>query len=369
MMLRRVNHYFKELCEPLFYTELDILPQRAAIQYASAVLSRHGNYVRHLSIVIPREHAGNARGDAYDRLIEEAVDVCRCITSLNVYYESEPYHYEATPAYHEYMSRLGSKLTDLATQGSVSSLGIGSLGVVRSGYGPYGIIPLGIRTLLQSFLPLLHLTPTIRHLELACEAITPEIYTNIRSNATSLHSLTFGGCLTRNLEGIWNLESTSKWALNANLTHLRLIHCQIAYPPHIPELVRHFSSLKQLFVTTCGDFSDVRTVPHAGWSREKNAIWRQRPPLDVFFFEHMLEWEILAMGTIPAKTVIATSIVHGHLGRSFTKDPEIFPGLTLLRIESSYEDGDGDDVLWKEKISQKRGIVVEANAKWLVTQR
>jgi hypothetical protein len=86
----------------------------------------------------------------------------------------------------------------------------------------------------------------------------------------------------------------------------------------------------------------------------------------------MLEWEILAMGTIPAKTVIAASIVPGHLGKAFTMDPDIFPGLTLLRIERKYMDGEpatSTEILWKEKLSQNRGIVVEADANWLVTRR
>jgi hypothetical protein len=258
----------------------------------------------------------------------------------------------------------------LATQGSVSSLGIGSLRVVRGGYGPYGTVPDGIRTLLSSLIPLLHLTPTIRHLEIACESLTPEMYTSIRSNVTGVHSLTFGGCLDRKLEDIWSFGPTNQWAVNTNLTHLRLIHCQSAYPPHIPELVRHFSSLRHLLVTTCGDFGDVRTVPQRdGWSREPNALWRQRPPLDVFHIEHMLEWEILAMGTIPTKTVIATSIRPGELGRSFITDPDIFPGLTLLRIEDTYLDGmSGDDVYWKEKFLQTRGVAVKQDAKWLVTR-
>jgi hypothetical protein len=47
----------------------------------------------------------------------------------------------------------------------------------------------------------------------------------------------------------------------------------------------------------------------------------------------MLDWEILALGTIPVKTLIITCVIPEHVPAVFIKDPELFPGLKTLWLD------------------------------------
>ena len=342
---------------------------------ASTVLSRYGDHVRYLHLMVTKERISHPRSEEYNRLMVMALVACRRATSLALYYESKLQPEEETTTYRDLMAELSSKVMFRVTQGSLSSLALGSLIVLQRGYELFRGMPLELHSLLDSISLSLNQTPTLKHLEISCGSITLETYNNLRSRAIHLHSLTLVSCINSKLPKLWSFEGVSEWTCNAKLTHLRLIRCQSAYAPHIPELVRNFPALRHLLVSTCGSFSDVISPNRQlGWSREPDALWRHRMPLDTFFIEHMIKWEILAMGTIPAKTVIATSIRSGDLEASFLQDPEIFPCLTLLSIEEKpVGRGDagpmGPDVEWRERVLASRGIELKADARWLITRR
>jgi hypothetical protein len=142
---------------------------------------------------------------------------------------------------------------------------------------------------------------------------------------------------------------------------------------HIPELVRHFTSLKFLLVA---EFSyDEEEIPprRTVWDQEANALWKQRPPFEAFHIERILEREIVivAMGTIPSKTLIAASLYSGDLEGAFITDPDLFPYLDLLRIEGKRTEdgrGSGQDP-WQRKLSEERGILIQEEAEYLINRR
>ncbi|KAG8805484.1 hypothetical protein FRC17_005484, partial [Serendipita sp. 399] len=120
----------------------------------------------------------------------------------------------------------------------------------------------------------------------------------------------------------------------ANLVSLQFMGGGGVHSPWVPDLILHCPRLRYLLVSTCGDDIGLPPVTRTpGWSRREDALWRRRAPLEEFQIEHMLEWEIIAMGTIPARTVIITSTFSHDLQNTFLKDPEIFPCMELLRYE------------------------------------
>jgi hypothetical protein len=86
-------------------------------------------------------------------------------------------------------------------------------------------------------------------------------------------------------------------------------------------------------ISTCGDDSDVIPPPHPhDWSEKSYALCKIRPPLDVFHIEHMENWEIMALGVIPTKVLIVTTVKQYHLLSCLTEDPKLFPGIKVLRL-------------------------------------
>jgi hypothetical protein len=374
---RRTSRYLNELCTPLVYSELDILPRPAAMHNIAFILSHYPEHVRRLRIGITRDYTRHSRGDEYDRLILEALRVCLHTTSLGIYFDDTGSEVP-TFTYEQYLKKLVGKVTALITRREISSLGIYSVDFEDNDTS-WGSPTFGIRTILRALIPVLDGKSAVRRLVVAADTLNQDIYDGLQSKATSIQSLTFKASLAvYHVMGIaakvCSAASASKWPRNTNLTHLRLMNCKNAYALHIPELVLHFSSLKFLLVTACGNEYDMIPPPRiAGWSQESTALWRQRPPLDVFHIEYMLEWAILAMGTIPSKTVIATSIRSGDLTRAFITDPELFPCLTCLRIEGTETKGgrglpiagELDEDLWQRGLKDRRGILVQEDADFL----
>jgi hypothetical protein len=349
------------------------------------VLSHYSEHVRYLrigAVSTTTDYTQHSRGEECDRLIIEALRVCLHTTSLGIYFDDTGSEI-STLACEQYMNKLVGGVTALITRGKISSLGIYSVGFEDN--NAWGQQSSGIGIILRALTPLLDRRSAVRRLVVAADMVNQDIYDELQSNVTSIHSLTFKASLAAYyhylvLVGIaakvYSAMSASKWPRNANITHLRLINCKNVHATHIPELVRHFSSLEYLLVTACGHLYDVIPPPRmAGWSREPTALWRQRRPLNVFHIECMPEWAILAMGTIPSKTVIATSIRSGDLTRSFIMDPELFPCLTRLRIEGTKRPcgsrrgspvaSSPDTDLWQMELMSRRGILIQDDADFL----
>jgi len=336
---------------------------------ASSSLGQYATYVRTLRIVLALP-LDEYEGGMYRDVIHQAMSLCTNSTSLTIYYDQLP----GLP-----LRELGfiDMAVALISRGNLRSLTISSTWAGDSSWWYRHIMNDGLAILLAGIVPTLDHFRQLRNLEITSGFISGDVYDGIRSKATFLDSLTFRYCLGIALGRIWDEGQIAKWAPNQNLTRLNLINCQNGYAPHIPSLIRHFSSLRHLFISACGDFSDVEPPPRqAGWNRESNALWKHRAPLDVLHIEHSLEWEILALGIIPTRTLVATSLIEGHLFGAFVLDEEIFPGLTLLKI-SNVSDNTLNDPRspshrslqeW-ERILKLRNIELQEGAEWLVNTR
>ncbi|CAG7853025.1 SubName: Full=Uncharacterized protein {ECO:0000313/EMBL:CCA70882.1} [Serendipita indica DSM 11827] len=222
-------------------------------------------------------------------------------------------------------------------------------------------------------------TSNLRVLDLVMETIPMDMYKLIRTQFPNLRTMNIRRAFRcRALGRIWDTNQVSPWRHYDHLTRLRLIDCSNAYAFHIPHLVRHFKSLRELMVSTCGSDDDDKVgVPRSGgWSTEADALCNTHASLDVFHVEHMSDWEIYALGVIPTKELVTSNLVQGHLEAAFTYDPEIFPGLGLLRVEAyvsleeaTYMDATMADppraIKTLNAICAGRGIKIERDAKWV----
>ncbi|KAG8798565.1 hypothetical protein FRC17_007389, partial [Serendipita sp. 399] len=129
----------------------------------------------------------------------------------------------------------------------------------------------------------------------------------------------------------------------------------------LPDLILHCPQLRYLFVSACGGTTELQQpLRPSGWNTHSDALCKQRGPLEEFHIEHMLEWEILAMGTIPANRVIMTGLMQDDLHKSFMVDPEIFPGLNFLRYEPRDDMPSGGEPIQQ----QFHAILKQRNVRW-----
>ncbi|CAG8778732.1 12153_t:CDS:1, partial [Acaulospora colombiana] len=149
-----------------------------------------------------------------------------------------------------------------------------------------------------------------------------------------LEDLTIRGSFRRSIGPLW-IDGTgeSYWGAYSNLTRLQLIDCGNVYPPQIAELICHFPSLEYFLISACGHGPSRPHGREKGWSSQPSGWWNQRKPLTLMHIEHMLAWEMLVMGTIPALEIRTVSLYTGDLARTFMDDNEVFPHLKLLRAE------------------------------------
>jgi hypothetical protein len=141
---------------------------------------------------------------------------------------------------------------------------------------------------------------------------------------------------------MWAAEPTTKepyWAVYSNLMSLKLIGCVNVCPIHVPELVHHFDSLEHLIVSECHD-NNGRVIDHRtqGWSTLSDRWWNQRKPLTFMQIEHLSDWEVLAMGTIPTTELTSVRLRFTRTFPIFKQDEEIFPHLKVLCLEFLSDD-------------------------------
>jgi len=225
-------------------------------------------------------------------------------------------------------------------------------------------------------------TASIKKLDLAWETMPLHTYDLVRSKFINIQSLSVRRAFRvwafddRELGRLWDEGQAQKWKPYTNLTTLNLIDCSNAYAPHIPKLVRLFGSLQHLLVSTCGYSTDKKAYPDADWHSTTDALWKARQPLDTFHMEHMLDWEILALGVIPTRKLITSNIHTGHLSHAFNEDHQIFPGLQHLSLEpllpdlETGETTDGEkEHAFLEEFCKGRSVELSKDASYIKRSR
>jgi hypothetical protein len=265
--------------------------------------------------------------------IEQSMNVasilreCRNLTSLALYYR----HAEVQTV------PIRRAVISLLTSGRLSSLGVYSSNVLGDPTGRdlvTGIVA-GVIHLLDGIARSESAQQSLRVLDIVADCIPTETFDLIRSNFTSLTSLTLRRVVQQPwyVSRIWDVDQQPKWHPYPNLTRLQLCNLEPGHSSHIPHLVRHFTALKQLKISACGtDGGFTRNSRRPGWSRLPDALCNNHPTLSTFHVEHMDDWEIYELGVIPATILVVTTVRKDHLLRSFLKDAEIFPCLRVLRL-------------------------------------
>jgi hypothetical protein len=219
----------------------------------------------------------------------------------------------------------------------------------------------------------------IKRPDLYFGGISTDMYSLLRTRFTGIEALTIRATLDTENGPIWNDAIKERfWGPYSNLIRLQLVGCHNIWTPHIPELIRHFPSLQYFLISACGHGPERSHGRKKGWSSQRDGWWNQKKPLKLMHLEHMLPWEMLVMGTIPASEIIAVSLYPGDLANTFTEDHEIFPHLRLLRAESLEskafpDDGKRDRERASEvglkPVLDSRNIEFRRDASWLVHSR
>lgn len=275
----------------------------------------------------PRTPAGPE--DFADQAISVAYILAQCknIVSLALYYQDSRVQ----------MMQICDVLLALLNAGRLSTLGFYDYRMVkdRNSVIRHFDEPKELVDLLEAVGLSEQAQRSLRVLEVAAMMIPARTFDLIRSKFVSLTTLS----LHRILEApwfdsmIWDVDQRHKWHPYRNLARLQLIQLDCALPAHIPPLVGHFPALKELKISACGG---VRSPAHnwrpVGWSQRKDALCNTHCTLRSFHIEHMEDWEIYDLGSIPTATLIVANFTWKHLLSTFSHDREIFPGLQAVKL-------------------------------------
>jgi hypothetical protein len=262
------------------------------------------------------------------KLSIQALEACKEVTSLAFYFEGIPTENEAS-------SQVGFVNAIIAQLeiGSISRVGIYDTLIFENSHSPHtpGI---GISTLLKGILSTPKIAQRLETLEVSIPEMASDTYHSLHTNLTNLRTLTLRRCVD-DLQKLWPPNQQTQWPSCQRLTHLKLIDCEGAYADRVPPVVKLFPSLETLVIYACGGDSDQKYSfrRQKGWSSGQDELCNKRASLKLLRVEHMLDWEILALGTIPVETLIITCVIPSHVPDVFIKDPELFPGLKTLRLD------------------------------------
>lgn len=253
-------------------------------------------------------------------------------------------------------------IIELLEEGKLVSLGIYCQDVVNGSFGDFGYWDPSYHFNVASAILI-----TILNSEKACDALETldfvtepmptGLYQLMRSKLRNLKSLSVRNSFHKGLRtGIWDHSEQPQWSLRTTLTQLSLSDCDGVEAVHIPGLVERFTSIKDLTVMACGSESSYPIQRSRGWSSSPDGLWKICEPLNTFRIEHMDEEEIMALGTIPVTTL---SLVSRQIIKVMIRDPEIFPGMKVLRTfvgtiqEAPGEEHEGTTL---DGLCQARGI-------------
>lgn len=342
---------FRELSSPLLFEELNLLKQ----------VDREEFEDHYSSILVPyASHFRNVRIDmdvVNDEDCIRVLKLCQNATSLALY--SDRYFPDDDGLW---VQALGNAIIRLLEEGKLDTLGFYGNGF-ESG------------EILHSISDSPKAKLALKRLDLQTYQMPPDTYDMIRSQFLSLESFTISFGIRHPHDPIWAPSQRNKWKPYPNLTRLQFLQCGRVYCNQIAHLVRHFPSLKYLLVSTCDDGGDMCRTDldidkSNGWYDRRDALWRVRKPLESLHLEHMLEWEITAMGDIPTKELVVTNLKGNFLTDSMMKDPKIFPALQTIRIQPSvipqYSEGvhpfNNDTLAALQKICEQRQVLLVRDA-------
>ncbi|KIM30124.1 hypothetical protein M408DRAFT_101431 [Serendipita vermifera MAFF 305830] len=337
--LRLTNKAMNILAQPYLFQEVNLLYNLSSKRGQSVqkyVIEPHGAHVRVIRMDIDAE-----RGPVLDEMdIEQdpqepssqvksmaaILAACPNVGSLGLFYRR--WNTDFAP--------ITDKVMKMIERGSLVALGVYSLQVTDN---PWAVMFInGGKCGSIEFLNTISTvsTPNLKALDIVNEWMPPETYAHLQKSPAfaQLSSLTVRYAFRHAL--LWvpdPAKRLSGWAPRAHLTRLQLISCQTAYAPDIPILVGLFEALEELLVSTCGYREDVIPPPRStGWSAYPDALWKRKTALKEFVIEHMDRWEILALGVIPAQTVICANVQPGAMLKALEEDKELFPGIKVLRV-------------------------------------
>ncbi|CAG8551880.1 12613_t:CDS:2 [Acaulospora colombiana] len=362
----RVNRLFNDICTPFVYQEINLFDLDD--EHTEHIAASYGKYVK----IIRARIVANAP-QPYERRLVNVLFLCENVQSLSLYYRRvlqaiDP-GFSSSPLLQRILASIkGGKLLSLGFYSPNSYNSPGENLDARDQGLLYGIA-------------MSDQAKSIKRLDLYFRSMALDLYILIRTRFIALEALTFRNSLEPRIGPIWTLPQYNEpyWTSYSNLTSLQLIGCSNIYPPHIPELVRHFTSLEYFLISACGDPSpSLQHERSKGWSSQSDGWWNQRKPLKAMHIEHMLTWEILVMGTIPVLEITATSLHAAHLANTFLGDNEIFPHLQLLHaepLESKAFDGyerflvEGKSETELKMVCDARKIEFRRDATWLIHHR
>lgn len=271
----------------------------------------------------------------------------------------------------DWMQSINRAIVHSLEHGNLEAVGIYSNEIVSGSWWRQQNTSIGTDALLSRIALNPAASASLKRLDLAIYSMSEDTWDRVRQHFTSLKSMVICHALRPSLGRVWSPYQSTKWFPNSNLTHMYLKKCSGAYAPHIPHLVRHFTSLVHLLVSICGDHNDITIMtPPTGWYTADNALWKVRQPLDVFHLEHMVHWEIGAMGDIPTKCLIIANLYGPSFNDALQDDVHYFPHLQTIRVEpqilsahsSNYQFPE-KDFKFLEDYCQKRGVTLLQDAK------
>jgi hypothetical protein len=232
---------------------------------------------------------------------------------------------------HRHWPLLSQEVLHLAERGQLAHLGIYSRDIFIDQFDSQE--QQAVEYLIKCLAESSFASTSLETLDLSVESISMESYNIIRTKFLSLKVATFRNSLRATLGRPWAPNQTHSWVHWKNLKKLQLRKCEAAYSAHIPSLVQNLPALRELLVSTCGVPTDpVITRLPIEWHLLPDALYKTHAPLDIFHIEHMDDWEMRAMGTIPTRTLMVTSIQSMHLLTILEEDKNLFPGLATLRL-------------------------------------
>ncbi|PVF96122.1 hypothetical protein CPB86DRAFT_787268 [Serendipita vermifera] len=365
--LRLVNTTFNQIVTPLLYQDINLLvePRNAAAfgRVVRNVLLPQAQHIRTLYVRgNPADPYGpNGTEEELCIYITELLKACFNLKSLGLYFSNSVGDGE--------WSGIREIVLDMVEHGALSYLGLYSMSVIEDhyDYASFSAVENMIRHLARSK----QASSRLRGLDLAVSNLQSDSYDAIRSGFIGMESLVIRRAFGIRNGRIWDYGQQIKWTPYLSLKSLRFYGCTAAYSAHIPKLVALFPALRELLVSACGDMSDLVFDGHEeGWHLSPNALCNTHAPSDWIHIDHMDDWEIRGMVTIPTKTLIITGVKSYHLLNEMRRDKHIFPGMKTLRVKKPHK-----GVLWDrpvtdrnakmkefETICQARGITVTRDA-------
>ncbi|KIM23472.1 hypothetical protein M408DRAFT_27818 [Serendipita vermifera MAFF 305830] len=365
--LRSTNRFFAEVCRPFLYQELNLILDMTPGKWKRArdhFIIPQWSYIHVISVYLdPPYPLMDNRFERQAKNIDFLLTECQNLTTLALYYR------HPDPC----LDIIKDSLISSIVNGRLSSLGFYSDRLLRDSEDRGSTIVHGLGDLLDALVEDPGVQKRLRVLDIVTEHVPTHTFDAIRSKLTNLTSLTLRRSIGAPwfLHRVWDLDQRPRWANLAGLTRLQLGNFEPGHAAHIPPLVGHFTQLKELLISACGNETFQTVLRPQGWSTQPDALCKKRQPLTSFFIEHMDDYELYELGLIPTTTLIVTTVKRHHLLVNLRRDPEIFPGIKVLRlahIPPSFKRGleDGDDTSGEkelQKICDGRGIEIRRDAR------